>query len=187
MEDYYIRGISFFCDIISQFQGWNFFFSNFSNFWRGGSLTDPPPQLWKRLKKTKTEQTPRLWNQETHHVTCHNLMAVFAIIVTVVNVLQVGVSKVKHLCGVIQGQAIGPVQLCADYGTSCCSIHKGPFDSGVLTPVWPEHQVGAGKNYSMTQNSQKNKDCDMLRVWYVWRCWLSNYSCKIQFLLVTRV
>lgn len=62
-------------------------------------------------------------------------MAVFAIIVTVVNVLQVGVSKVNPLCGIIQGQAVGPVQLCADYGTSYCSIHKGPFDSGVLTPV----------------------------------------------------
>lgn len=48
MEDYYIRGISFFCDIISQFQGWNFFFPASLT-----SPTDPPPQVWKRLVKKK--------------------------------------------------------------------------------------------------------------------------------------
>lgn len=69
-------------------------------------------------------------------------MAVTAIVVTVVNILQVGVSKVDSVRGVVQGQAVGPVQLCADNDISHCSIHEGPLNSGVLTPVWPEHEVG---------------------------------------------
>lgn len=77
-------------------------------------------------------------------------MAVFAIVVTVVNVLQVRVGKVNPFRRVIQGQAIGPVQLCADYDTSSGSIHKGPFNSRVLTPVRPEHQVSARRKHSVS-------------------------------------
>lgn len=73
-------------------------------------------------------------------------MAVIAIIVTVVNIFKVGVSKVDPACAVVQGQAVGPVDLSADNDSSHGAVHVGPLDPGVLTPVWPEHQVGAGRN-----------------------------------------
>lgn len=62
-------------------------------------------------------------------------MAVIAIIVTVVNIFEVGVSKVDPARGVVQGQAIGPVELSADNDSSHDSIHVGPLNPGVLTPV----------------------------------------------------
>lgn len=76
-------------------------------------------------------------------------MTITAIIVTIVNVLQIGISKVDSACGVVQGQAIGPVELCVDNHLSNRSIHVGLLDPGVLTPVGPEHKVGAEKNYSV--------------------------------------
>lgn len=117
-------------------------------------------QWCHRLQNTHKKTPPTTTkHQKTHHVTCNNLMAVFAIIVTVVNVLQVGVSEVNPFCRVIQRQAVGPVELCADYDTSCCPIHKGTFDSRVLTPVWPEHQVGAGKKYSIIVRKRRTVIC----------------------------
>ncbi len=95
-------------------------------------------------------------------------MAVVAIIVTVVNIFQVGVSKVDPARGVVQGQAIRPVELSADNDSSHNAIHVGPLDPRVLTPVWPEHQVGAGRYDSVIRSFDKCYDdmfmmsCDLL-------------------------
>lgn len=86
----------------------------------------------------------------TYHVTCHDLVAVAAVIVTVVNVFEVGISEVDPACGVVQGQAIGPVELGADDDSSHGSIHVCSLDPWVLAPVGPEHQVGAERNESFS-------------------------------------
>lgn len=49
----------------------------------------------------------------TYQVTGQNLLPVVAIIITVVNEIQVGISEVQQVVGIIDGQAIGPVQLVA--------------------------------------------------------------------------
>lgn len=49
----------------------------------------------------------------THQVTGQNLLPVVAIIITVVNEIQVGISEVQQVVGIIDGQAVGPVQLVA--------------------------------------------------------------------------
>lgn len=91
----------------------------------------------------------QLWggnNSQTYQVTCHDLMAVVAIVVTVVNIFEVGISKIEPACGVVQGQAVGPVELSTDNDSSHGSVHTGTLDPGVLTPVRPEHQVGAERD-----------------------------------------
>lgn len=72
---------------------------------------------------------------ETYQITCHNLISVVAIIVTIVNISQVCICKVDPACGVVQGQAIGPVELSADNDSSRGSIHAGLLNPGVLSPV----------------------------------------------------
>lgn len=88
----------------------------------------------------------------TYHVTCHDLMAVVSVIVTVVNIFEVGVGEVDPACSVVQCQAIGPVELRANDDSSHGSIHVSPLDPGVLTPIGPEHQVGTGRNDSVIRN-----------------------------------
>lgn len=50
----------------------------------------------------------------THQVTGQNLLPVVAVIIAVVNEIQVGVGKVQQVVGIIDGEAVGPVQLVPD-------------------------------------------------------------------------
>jgi len=62
-------------------------------------------------------------------------MPVIAIIVAVVNIFEVGIGKIDPAGGVVQGQAVWPVELGADDDSSHGSVHVCPLNPGVLTPV----------------------------------------------------
>lgn len=70
-----------------------------------------------------------------HHITGHDLEAVVAVVIAVVDVLEVGVSKVDPARGVVQGQTVGPVELGGDNGLSPGAVHVGHLYPRVLTPV----------------------------------------------------
>lgn len=51
----------------------------------------------------------------THQVTGQNLLPIVAIIITVVNKIQVGISEIQQIVWVVYSEAIWPVQLVVYY------------------------------------------------------------------------
>lgn len=81
----------------------------------------------------------------THQVTGQNLLPVVAVIITVVNEIQVGISEVQQVVRVIDGQAVGPVHFVAYDDGPQFPVHAGPLNAGIPPPVGPEHQVSAAR------------------------------------------
>lgn len=90
------------------------------------------------------------FSSSTHQVTGQNLLPVVAVIITVVYEIQVGISEVQQVVGIVDGQAVGPVQFVAYDDSPQFPVHAGPFDAGIPPPVSPEHQVSAAKQKSHT-------------------------------------
>ena len=81
-----------------------------------------------------------LWR--THQITGQDLLPVVAVVVAVVDEVQVCVGKVQQAVGVVDGEAVGPVQLGAHDAETQLSVHAGSLDGRVPAPVRPEHEVG---------------------------------------------
>lgn len=75
----------------------------------------------------------------THQVTGQDLLSVVAIIIAIVNEIQVGIGEVQQIVWVVYGQTVGPVQLLAYNDSPQFSIHAGFLNAGVPAPVGPEH------------------------------------------------
>lgn len=69
------------------------------------------------------------------------MFAVVPVVITVVNEIQVGISKVEQIIRIVYGQAIGPVELIGDDGGPLLAVHAGSLNARVPSPVCPEHKV----------------------------------------------
>lgn len=88
------------------------------------------------IKKTLKKEICLLY---THQITGQNLLSVVAIIIAIVNEIQVGISKVQQIVWVVYGQTVGPVQLLAYNDSPQFSVHAGLLNAWVPPPVGPEH------------------------------------------------
>ena len=71
----------------------------------------------------------------------HHFSPITAVQLWTVNVAVLAVSPVQSAGVIVNGQTIRPEDSCRYYHLSCwrVSIHSGPLNLGIFTPVCPEH------------------------------------------------
>ena len=95
--------------------------------------------------------------ETSYQIAGHDLLAAVPLVVAVVDVLEVGVGEVHPPGGVVQRQAVGPVQLGADQDPPHGPVHVRPLDPGVLAPVRPEHHVDAAEGKRVTPGTVQDQ------------------------------
>lgn len=72
-------------------------------------------------------------------------IAAAAVVLAALDLVQRGVGEVELLRPVVDGQAVGRLDVTADDDEDVGSVQRGPHDAGsVLVPVGPEHEAAEG-------------------------------------------
>lgn len=72
-------------------------------------------------------------------------VAAAAVVLAALDLVQRGVGEVELLGAVVDGQAVGRLDVAADDHQHVGAVQRGPHDAGsLLVPVGPEHDAAGG-------------------------------------------
>lgn len=98
-------------------------------------------------------------------------VAVTSVVLAAFNLVQRGVGEVEFLSAVINGQAVGSLDVAADDHEHIGSIQRRPHDAGSpLIPVGPEHEAVVGNTQRINimlrhESSLKKKSQNKNLLW----------------------
>lgn len=96
---------------------------------------------------------------------CRAYVATAPVVLAAFDLVQRGVGEVELLGAVVDGQAVGGLNVAADDDEHVGSIQGGPHDAGrLLVPVGPEHETAGGTSTTMGGGNSQHASAPPLRL-----------------------
>lgn len=80
-------------------------------------------------------------SKPTYQITGYHLPPMLSIIITIVYVVKIGIYEIEQSVGVVNSYATGPENLVLNNDSAQTAIHASSFNTRVMAPVRPEHQM----------------------------------------------